>query len=79
MEGKATLLFCHCYFYISLRIILACLGLSPSSFAFFILPVHTMAKSRAVKYHRAHRLKIYFVEKCKTLKSKFNLASFNYF
>ena len=35
MEGKATLFFCNCYFYISLRIILACLGLSSSSFFFF--------------------------------------------
>ena len=34
--GKSILVFfCHCYFYISLRIILACLGLSPSSFALF--------------------------------------------
>ena len=79
MEGRATLFFCRCYFYVSLRIVLACLGLSSSSCCFFFLPARTMAKSRAVKYRRAHRLKIYFVEKCKTLKSKFDLASFNYF
>ena len=34
-EGKATLFFRNCYFCISLRIILACLGLSSSRFFLF--------------------------------------------
>ena len=80
MEGKASLFFLSLLFLHFPKNHSSLSGAVTLQFCFFFfLPLHTMAKSRAVKYHRAHRLKIYFVEKCKTLKSKFDLASFNYF
>lgn len=73
MEEKAGLLLLLLFLQFP-RISLACLGCHPPLF----LPAHTLAKSRAVRVHRARGLKIYFVKKCKTFRSKFKLASFNY-